>query len=155
MRFTGRKILQGWLIFPLQSPKAVIKLLSPIPPLVSRLLPPAQLSRVTQYFGAYADDIERLYKNVLDIPKIGDTEHTHTPPVYLHYFTGTADYFISEYDGEDVMFGKVRFAAFPLEVQYQRFSLENLKSNNFMELDFSWSAKTSTLDSTTILKKEV
>ena len=136
--FYRTKNLSGLVDFSLTEPKAVIKLLSPIPPLVSRLLPPLQLSRVTQYFGAYADDIERLYKIVLDIPKIGDTEHSHMPPVYLHYFTGTADYFISEYDGEDVMFGRVRFAVFPLEAQYQRFSLANLKNNEFMELDFGW-----------------
>ena len=138
--------ISGLVDFSLTGPKAAIKLLSPIPPLVSRLLPPAQLSRVTQYFGGYADDIERLYKIVPDIPKISDTAYTHNPPVYLHYFTGTADYFICEYDGEDVMFGKAKFAPLPLgtsldipsEAQYQRFSLNRLKSNQLMNLDLSW-----------------
>jgi REP element-mobilizing transposase RayT len=116
-----------------------IKLLSPIPPLVSRLLPPAQLSRIMQYYGVYADDINRLYTAVETMPRIGDTVSLREPPAYLHYFTGTADYFICEYDGEDTMFGKVRFNVYhPAETRYQKFSLSNLKSNQFLELDFSW-----------------
>jgi len=43
-----------------------IKLLSPIPPLVSRFLPPAQLSYTIQNFGAYVNDIDRLYKTIQD-----------------------------------------------------------------------------------------
>jgi len=114
-----------------------IKLLSPIPPLVSRLLPPAQLSRILQYFGAYHEAIERLYKLIPEIPKIGETKKEKAPIIYLHYFTGTADYFICEYDGEDTMFGEARFSVFhPEEAGYRKFSLEDLKSIAFMQLDF-------------------
>jgi len=114
-----------------------IKLLSPIPPIVSRLLPPAQLSHTMQYFGAYAEAIDRLYKTVSTMPHIGDTETVKDPPIYLHYFTDTADYFICEYDGEDTMFGKVRFSEPPLAViEYRKFSLTNLKSHQFIKLDF-------------------
>jgi len=115
-----------------------IKLLSPIPPIVSQLLPPAQLSHAMQYFGAYAEAVDRLYKIVSNMPRIGDTETEINPPVYLHYFTGTADYFISEYDGEDTMYGKVRFNVFPADTKYQKFSLSALKSNQHLKLDFSW-----------------
>jgi hypothetical protein len=43
--------------------------------------------------------------------------HPHTapttePPIYLHYYTGTADYFIYEYDGSDTLYGKARFSTF-------------------------------------------
>jgi len=116
-----------------------IKLLSPIPPLVSRLMPSAQLEHTLQYPGVYAETIERLYTVAKAIPKIGDTETIREPPVYLHYFTGTADFFICEYDGEDTMFGKVRHNVYhPAETRYQRFSLSDLKSNQFLKLDFSW-----------------
>jgi putative transposase len=154
-----------------------IKLLSPIPPLVAHLLPPAQLEQTQQYYGVYADTVERLYKVVQDMPRIGDTETERHPPAYLHYFTGTADYFICEYDGKDTMFGKVRFSMYhPANEQhgeavsdqlnqngvapvtpstfdngvralaltarggneYQKFSLSSLKSNDFLQLDFSW-----------------
>jgi hypothetical protein len=53
--------------------------------------------------------------------------------------TGTADYFICEYDGEDTMFGKVRFNVYhTAETRYQKFSLTDLKSKEFIKLDFNW-----------------
>jgi len=116
-----------------------VKLLSPIPPAVSRLIPHKQLAYITQYYGAYAEAIDHLYQAVKIIPKICDMETVPKPHVYLHYFTGTADYFISEYDGNDTMWGKVRFNVYhPNETQYRKFSLSNLKSNQHIELDLSW-----------------
>jgi len=130
--------ITGLVNFSLTEPKTIIKLLSPIPPLVSRILPPAQLTKTLQYYGAYVDDINRLYRIIQDIPKLGETDYTYKPYIYLHYFTGTADYFICEYDGEDTMYGKVRFSVYPSETKFRKFSLENLKSNQFIELDLSW-----------------
>jgi len=115
-----------------------IKLLSPIPPLVSRLMPPAQLEHTLQYFGVYTEAIEQLYSVAKAMLRLGDTLTLRNPPAYLHYFTGTADFFICEYDGEDTMFGKVRFNVYPAETKYQKLSLSNLKSNQFLKLDFTW-----------------
>jgi putative transposase len=121
-----------------------LKLLSPIPPLVAHLLPPAQLAYTQQYYGVFADTIDRLYKTVKEMPCIGDTETIKAakgghPPAYLHYFTGTADYFICEYDGKDTFFGKVKYSMYhPGGNEYQKFSLATLKNNEFLQLDFSW-----------------
>jgi len=113
--------------------------LSKIPPFVSRLMPTAQLEHTLQYYGVYLETIDNLYKTVKEMPRLGDTVTVRNPPVYLHYFTGTADYFICEYDGEDTFFGKVRFKAYhPADTGYQKFSLDNLKSNQFLELDLKW-----------------
>ena len=60
------------------------------------------------------------------------------PPVCLHYCTGTADYFIIEYDGEDAMYGRVSLSVYPYENSYRKLSLSELKSNPLMKLDFSW-----------------
>jgi len=124
----------------LQDRRHYVKLLSPIPPLVSRLMPAKQLEHTLQYYGVYSETIDRLYSIVKEMPKLGDTETIRDPSVYLHYFTGTADYFICEYDGEDTMFGKVRFKMFHPDENtgYRKFSLSNLKSNQFLELDFGW-----------------
>ena len=118
--------------------KNYIKLLSPIPPIVSKLLPIAQQQRTLSHFGAYAETIDRLYRLVPTIPRLGESAYLRRPPVCLHYFTGTADYFIYEYDGEDTMYGMVRNKIYPEESEYGRFSLSSIKSNQFMELDFSW-----------------
>jgi len=124
--------------FPPADGHEQVKLLSPIPPMVSRLLPPAQLSRITQYYGAYADTIDRLYTIVKDIPKLGDTETFREPLAYLHYVSSAEDYFIHEYDGNDIMLGKARSAVRPMEGGYRRFSLSDLKRNQYIKLDFSW-----------------
>jgi len=124
----------------LQDRQHYVKLLSPIPPLVSRLMPAAQLEHTLQYFEVFAETIDKLYSIVKEMPRLGDTVTVKNPPVYLHYFTGTADYFFCEYDGEDTLFGKVRFKMFHPDEKsgYQKFSLSNLKSNQFLELDFGW-----------------
>jgi len=129
--------LQGLVDFSITERKKYVKLLSPIPPIVSRLLPPLQLNKVSQYLGVYSEAIEQLYTTVKKMPSIGDTETMQTPPVYLHYFTGTADYYISEFDGDDLMFGKYRLNVYPYVDEYRKFSLSNLKSNPFIQLEFS------------------
>ena len=42
----------------------------------------------------------------------GGSEKVPVTEFYLHYFMGTAHY-ISEYDGEDTMYGRVRFNVYP------------------------------------------
>jgi len=132
--------IEGIVDFMESDRQRYIKLLSPIPPLVSRLMQARQLEHTLQYYGVYSDTIDRLYSIVKEMPRLGDTVTVREPPVYLHYFTGTADYFICEYDGEDTMFGKVLFKMYHPDEKsgYQKFSLENLKSNQFLELDFYW-----------------
>jgi putative transposase len=130
--------IHGLVDFASHDRQPYIKLLSPIPPIVSHLLPPAQLAHTLQYYGAYAEAIEKLYALVPTLPELGDTEPIQNPPVYLRYFTGTADYFICEYDGQDTMFGKICSGMRPTEIRYQQFSLSRLKSIQCMRLDFSF-----------------
>jgi hypothetical protein len=115
-----------------------IKLLSPIPPIVSRLIPPAQLSYTLQYYGAYAETIDRLFRTVQSIPRLGETETERKPLVYLRYYTPTTDYFIYEYDGKNTMFGKVRSNGFLAGTTTQKISLSDLLSNQSIKLDYSW-----------------
>jgi hypothetical protein len=89
-----------------------------------------------QYLGVYADEIERLNDIIPTIPKLDETENQNCPVVYLHYFTGTADYYIYEYDGDDTMYGKVQFNVYPAETVCQKFSLAKLKGNPLLELEW-------------------
>jgi hypothetical protein len=91
-----------------------------------------------QFYGAYAETVDRLYKTVQNIPRLGETETERKPLAYLRYYTDTADYFVYEYDTQDTMYGKVRFNVYPDETKYRKFSLSNLKNNTFLQLDFSW-----------------
>ena len=118
--------------------KQYVKMLSPIPLVVEKFLPPRQLEHTKKYLGVYAESVERLCEIVSEIPKLDETKGAQEPPVYLHYFTKTADYFIYEYDGDDTFYGKARFKVYPADTEYKKFSLSNLKSNQFMELEWSW-----------------
>jgi len=71
-------------------------------------------------------------------PRMGGAEKEVDQAVYLHYYTDTADYFISGYDGGDTMYGTARSSVFPEGTERQKISLANLKKNEFMKLDFSW-----------------
>jgi putative transposase len=133
--------IPGLVDFSLAECKKHVKMLSPLPDIVARLLPPAQLARTVQYIGAYTEALERLYMVIPTIPGLGDTEAIEEPPIYLHYSAGTADYFICEYDGQDTMYGKVRYLVYPAETKWQKFSLSSLKRNQLMELDFSWESE--------------
>jgi hypothetical protein len=115
-----------------------IKLLSPIPPIVSWLIPPAQLSHTLQYYGAYAETIDRLYRIVQNIPQLGETETERKPLAYLRYYTDTADYFIYEYDTQNTMYGNVRFNVFPNGSVNQQINLSALFRNHSIKLGYSW-----------------
>ena len=119
---------------PIEAQKA----LSSIPFLVTNLLPPAQLERTMKYYGAYAKTVEELYETVLQMPTLSDSNIKHSASAYLHYYTGTADYFICEYDRQDSMYGKVCARAFPAETEYRGFCLSSLKSKEHIKLDLSW-----------------
>jgi putative transposase len=116
--------------------KSEIKLLPSIPFAVSRLFPQAQLEWVLHYIGAYAVTLDRLYDLIPKIPKIGGTKERQKPSTYLHYYTGTHDYFISEYDGEDTMYGTVKGNVYPAKTRWQKFNLSNLKKNPLLRLEF-------------------
>ena len=118
--------------------QSYVKLISPIPSNVSKLFPPAQLEHTLRYFGAYAEAIDRLYALVPTIPRLGESAFLRTPPICLHYFNGFADYFIQEYDGENTMYGLLRFSGFHDKSEYRRFSLSELKNIQSIKLDLSW-----------------
>ena len=115
-----------------------IKLIPPIPSNVSKLIPPAQLEHTLRYFGAYSEAIDKLYALVPTIPRIGESAFLREPPICLHYYNDTSDYFIYEYDGKDTMYGLVRFSVFPAENGYRKFSLSELKEKPSIKFDFSW-----------------
>jgi putative transposase len=126
--------LPGLVDFHLTERLNYVKMLSPIPPEVARLLSPAQLEHTTRFYRVFSEAIERLYAIIPTIPNIGETKEMSEPKTYLHYYTGTVDYQICEYDRDDTMYGKVSFSFHPAETEYRKFSLSNLKSNQHLHL---------------------
>ena len=76
-----------------------------------------------------------------DIPKLYETEHTPLPDklIHLHFFIGGCDWYIAEYDGQDLFFG---FAI--LNGDYQNaewgyisfIELKGIKVSGWLECDF-------------------
>ena len=89
---------------------------------------------------------ERLSK----IPKLYETENVPLQEklIYLHFFIGGSDWFVAEYDGDDLFFG---FAVLNGDLQmaewgYVSFSeLKSIKVQGWMEIDCEleehWQAK--------------
>jgi len=111
-----------------------IKLLPLFPYLISNLLPHNQLEHTIKYYGVYAKAIKQLYNIVIQMPNISENETIHDLPYHLHYYNGTADYLIYEYDRQDTMYGKVCMNAWPSKTEYRRFNLEELKTKPFIKL---------------------
>jgi len=117
-----------------ENPKGFLFLPS-IPYSVSKLIPPAQLKHIQYYLGAYIVALDRLNSLLLKIPTISDIEETSEPKTRLHYYTKTHDYFISGYDGDNTMYGKVCSNVYPVETEYQKFNLNELMKNEFLKLE--------------------
>ena len=115
-----------------------IKMLLPISHLVSNLFPPAQLEHTIKYYGVYALDLEQLHVTVRMMPFLCGTNSNKTMYAYLHYYTPTADYFIYEYDKQDIMFVKYRLNVFPHTTENKKISLAKLKAMQDIKIDLSW-----------------
>ena len=109
--------------------------LPPIPFSVSRLIPPLQLEHVLCNIGAYAVELGRLFNLLLKIPDIVEAATKKNPKTYLHYFTQTQHYFISGYDGNNIMYGKVMSNVSPGKKRYQKFNLSDLLKNPSLKLE--------------------
>jgi hypothetical protein len=74
------------------------------------------------------------------IPRLYETEHTQIQEklIYMHFFIGGCDWFVCEYDGEDIFFG---FAILNNDFQnaewgYVSFSeLKSIKIEGWLEVD--------------------
>ena len=115
-----------------------VKLLLPVQEIVSNLLPPAQLEKAIKYYGAYALDLDQLYKTVREIPSLGGTKHKAPLVAYLRYYTPTAEYFIYEYDKQNRMFGQFRLNINPNTIENMEFNLSMLKAIQDIEIDLYW-----------------
>jgi putative transposase len=127
--------------FSLYEKPKVFLCLPSIPFSVSRLIPPLQLEHVLYYISVYTAALGRFFNLILKIPDIGEAETKNEPKTYLHYYTQTHNYFISGYDGNNTMYGKVGSNVFPEENRYQRFYLSDLLKNPLLKLDIGLTPK--------------
>jgi hypothetical protein len=73
---------------------------------LQKLMPKSQLAVVIENPEAYSGEMERLNDIVEKIPKLYETDNKKGKhPLNLHYFMGSSDWYITEWDGDDTFFG--------------------------------------------------
>jgi len=76
-----------------------------IPYEVSALIPTDQLKITRRNIKEFQDGIELLENQLSICPNIRQTDGMKEHPAIFHYFYGSTDIYICEYDKEDYMFG--------------------------------------------------
>ena len=76
-----------------------------IPYEVSALIPTDQLKITRRNIKEFQDGIELLENQLKKCPNIKETDGMKEHPAIFHYFYGSTDIYICEYDKEDYMFG--------------------------------------------------
>jgi len=76
-----------------------------IPPEVAALIPKAQLKITKGNLREFSGCIARLQAQLEKCPIIGETDGREEHPAIFHYFYGSTDIFICEYDKKNLMFG--------------------------------------------------
>lgn len=117
-----------------------------IPTIVKQIMPVVQQKIVVQS-EEFTDILSQLEKQVKTLPKIGRQESLGAEAiVYLHYFYGGSDWYITEWDGKDKTFG---FAILNDDIEMGELgymSVQELTNTvtryGSVELDFHWRPKT-------------
>ncbi len=76
-----------------------------IPPEIAALIPYVQLEITRGNPEAFKDSLNRLAIALEKCPAIGATNDAKDHPAIFHYFCGSTDLYICEYDREESMFG--------------------------------------------------
>jgi hypothetical protein len=79
--------------------------LKSIPPAVAALIPAVQLKITKGNLQEFSDGVLSLQAQLEKCPNIRETDGTKEHPAIFHYFFGSTDIYICEYDRDDYMFG--------------------------------------------------
>ena len=109
-----------------------------IPPAVAALIPAAQLQVTQKNLWQYTREIKRLEASLYKCPKIGETDGMIEHPAIFHYFYGATDFYICEYDGNDLMYGFAILGGDLPNSEWGYFSLSELSGNASLNIDYYW-----------------
>ena len=109
-----------------------------IPPEVAALIPKAQLQVTQKNLWEYTREIKRLETSLHKCPKIGETDGMKEHPAIFHYFHGATDFYICEYDGNDLMYGFAILGGDLPNSEWGYFSLSELAETASLNIDYYW-----------------
>jgi len=110
--------------------------LKTIPPEVAVLIPRVQLKITRGNLREFSDAIVRLQARLEKCPKIRETDGMKEHPAIFHYFYGSTDVFICEYDRKDYMFGYAVLGGDLYNSEWGYFDLTELTRNYLNNIDY-------------------
>jgi hypothetical protein len=113
-----------------------------IPANVAALIPYSQLAVTLSNLAAYSEPIERLGRQLQKCPKIGESDGIKEHPAIFHYFAGSTDIYICEYDGQDEMFGFCILGGDVEMSEFGCFSLNELRNIGPLNIDYYFDEQT-------------
>ena len=102
--------------------------LKTIPAAVAALIPVVQLKITKNNLIEFSDAIERLKDQLNKCPNIRETDGMKEHPAIFHYFYGSTDIFICEYNKNDLMFGYAILGGDLRNSEWGYFNLSDLTS---------------------------
>ncbi|WP_367390174.1 helicase-related protein [Lewinella sp. LCG006] len=118
------------------------------PALLKKFMPKAQqaavrdILRETESAEGYAKTVlDPLHEQVKSIPKLYATESVPTSEkiIYAHFFQGSSDWYIAEYDPKDnLAFGYAILGGDELNAEWGYVSIDEISQSRLVELDFYW-----------------
>jgi len=107
-----------------------------IPHAVAALIPVAQLLVTRSHLKEFASGIQRLETALYKCPKIRETDGMKEHPAIFHYFYGSTDIYICEFDKKDYMFGYAILGGDLVNSEWGFFILEDLTSIPEYNIDY-------------------
>ena len=110
--------------------------LKKIPAAVAALIPCDQLKITRANLLEFSDAIEQLETSLQKCPNIGETDRLKEHPAIFHYFYGSTDIYICEYDRKDLMFGYAILGGDLRNSEWGYFKLSDLTSIRQYNIDY-------------------
>jgi hypothetical protein len=107
-----------------------------IPPEIAALIPAAQLKVTKDNLNEYAEAIRNLETILEKCPNIGETDNMKEHPAIFHYFYGSTDIFICEYDRKNKMFGYAILGYDVENSEWGYFNLPDIIQNPKLNIDY-------------------
>jgi hypothetical protein len=103
---------------------------------VAALIPRSQYAVTIEHIEAFEEAIIRLEKQLEKCPKLRETDGMKEHPAMFHYFCGSTDMYICEYDGEDTLFGFTVLNGDLDNAEWGYISLSEITSIPVMNIDY-------------------
>jgi hypothetical protein len=113
-----------------------MKTIKTIPDEVAALIPADQLEITRGNLRKFSDSIRRLQTALQKCPKIGGTDRLEEHPAIFHYFYGSNDIYICEFDGKDEMFGYAVLGGDIFNSEWGYFQLSDLTKIPKLYIDY-------------------